>query len=284
MNTLVKCLLALLFICQFSACSSDDITTPEIPEIPETINILKLSVSGILYTDDVDYTFNIEDGNGGYKVEVSDNENAKARIEGNKVIVELLSNSPVLVTVSDKKEQTATVSVTSYSKSLVSSGYGIFMAKDDISKMELGFGAGGYTIELLKGTSANAVIEDDKVKVTALEHGNSYFLVTDKRGSTARFEANIVAFYDLTSDKLSVGAVNDQIISIKLLQGTGWQISAIGSSGCIENVYMMPKGDIDKKYDILQINTTKDETKKGIGTVKIKDKDGNTADITIVVQ
>lgn len=284
---------SLLFLVSFifAACSTDDKAATDLEEV-EDVKELKLSANGDdltagenLYTDDVDFEFEIIEGNGGYTLELSDDESAKFSFEENKVKVNLLK-SQANITISDKKEKTTSFSIVSTSQSLVSSGYGISIEKGKTHKMNISFGAGGYSIEKSKGESSTiTVTEDDDLEVTGLKPGNSYYTIKDKRGSTAPLEVLVPSFYDLTENKLEIKAINDQVISIVLKWGEGdWKIvESQTSSPIIEQVFLMSKGDQEKKYDILQIDTSKDDG-KGIATVGLKDSLGNKAYVIVRIE
>ena len=70
--------------------------------------------------DEVDFEFEILDGNGEYTVSLPKNseDNARASISGNKVTVNLLSQRPMTITVTDKEQKEAVVSVRSNHPSL----------------------------------------------------------------------------------------------------------------------------------------------------------------------
>jgi hypothetical protein len=271
----------MIFLC--AGCSSEDeLATPELPEL---IRKLELSVGPVVQTEEVDFEFDILDGNGGYTVGVSSEEGAKISVIGNKVKVNLLRNN-VSITVTDKKNQSTSLSIYSSAKSLTPHNYGIFIETGDTYTMkDIGFGSGGYSIQKVKGTSADVgVTENDHIKVSGLQPGNSYYKIIDKRGASAAFEVMVTSSFHLTSNRLEVTAVNDQIASVWLKWGGGgWKIVQSILSPAIQKATLMEKADIDKKYDILSIVTSKNET-KGVATIRLKDKVGNDAAITVRVQ
>ncbi len=274
----------LLFIgCLFTACSSDDDFNLKADEV---IKELTLSVkSGNVYTDGVDFEFDILKGNGEYTVSVSNEEDARVAIDGSKVKINLLKNTAV-VTVSDKKKQSASVVINSTAKSLIPTDYSLFISGGDVFTMkDVAFGDGGYTIGKIKGTSADVIVaENDHIKVTGLKPGNSYYKIKDKRGSTAPLEICVISSYDLTDNNIEITAVNDQRVSVVLKRGDGdWKLVGDPLSPVIQKVTLLPKGDIDRKYDVLQIETSKDDA-KGIAAIQLKDKSGNSAFITVKVQ
>ena len=286
--TIIRNTFLLLFICcLFMACARDNDLSPQpedILQVEEVVNELRLSVHGSVNTEDVDFEFDILGGNGQYAVNVLPEEGAKASIQGNKVKINLLSNS-VSVTVSDKKQKSSSVSINSTSETLIKKNYGLFISSGNTSTMKhVIFGAGGYTIEKTKGTSAEVIVlEKDHIKVTGLKPGNSYYRIKDKRGSTALLEVMVTSTFDLTDSHMEIPAVNDQVVSIIIKRSNAdWKLIGEPSSLIFEKVTIIPKGNT-VKHDVLQIDTSKDNA-KGIATVHLKDQAGNTASITVRIQ
>ncbi len=278
-----KTFLLLLISCLFAACSTDDDPNPE----PEAFTKeLKLSVQGIVNIENVDFEFEIIDGNGEYTASVSKEDDAKVEIVGNKVKVNLFRYS-ASVTIKDKEQQSASVYISSSDRSLTSTSYGIFMSTDSTSLMkDISFGVGGYTLKKIKGTSAEAVMtENDHVKITGIKPGTSYYKIIDKRGKTADLNISVVATYRLKSDNLEITAVSDQSSSIVLEWGAGdWTLVETPLNGILAAVYLHKKGDFAQKYDVLQIDTSKGDNIKGRTIIRLKDKAGNYASIIANVQ
>lgn len=269
-----------------TGCSKSSELLPDVDRpIKEPVNELKLSAKWNVDIEDVEYEFEILDGNGGYMGSVAGQDAGRVVIEGNKVKVSLLKNQAA-VTITDKEQQSETVIINSTAKSLISNDYYIFIDNGDTYTMkDVSFGVGGYTIKKIRGTSAEvSVDENDYVKVTALNQGNSYYQLTDTRGTTASLDVMVTANYYLVENNIKVTAVNDQTFSVILKYGNGgWKVTTREPySPLIDKVYIMPKGDQEKKYDILQVNTTKGNL-KGRATLELKDKDGNIALISITV-
>lgn len=116
----ILCLLNLM-----TACNTGSESDLDMEEVVEVVKDLKLSIPQInekwIYTEEVDYEFEILDGNGDYRAVVTDNggdPSAFARIEGNKVIVNLLDDRGCSVTVWDKKGKSAVVYIQSTHESL----------------------------------------------------------------------------------------------------------------------------------------------------------------------
>lgn len=279
-TTMKKFMFFLFVSCFLAACGSDDDPIEEVDIVKELV----LSAQGVAHIDDVEYEFEILDGNGDYTVSVSDEEKAIATLDGNKVKVSMLF-STVDVTVCDKKGQSATLYISSSAPSLnFPSKYTVIMHKERTLKLDdITFGAGGYTVTKLKGTSADVIInKNDIVEITSkAEGGRSYFKIIDKRGTWMDFSVDVISKYELTSNQLDIKAVNDETITITIKWGEGgWKLSEYPSSSFFYNVVIMKEGHLEG-YDILQINTSEDV--KGESFVKLEDKAGNIAYVKVTV-
>jgi len=276
-----KTLLFLILVFLFTACSSEDEWNPA-NETEGDVKELKLSVSGDISIDGVEYEFDILDGNGGYTLDV-DEEFAKVTITGTKVKVDLLT-SAVNIIITDQKGKNAMVSIFTTAESLVPKNYGLFMRADSIYTMkDIDFGAGEYTLQKIKGTSAEAVItENDHVKVTALKPGKTYYKIKDKRGSVASFEIIITDNYDYTGNNLVINTTHDQVINVIFKSGTGWKIMGDPSSPLTERIVLHARGNVDG-YDTLQIDTSDDDN-KGTVMILLMDDAGNYATVTVHVR
>ncbi|NMA74030.1 MAG: hypothetical protein GX963_07670 [Bacteroidales bacterium] len=69
----------------------------------------------------------------------------------------------------------------------------------------------------IKGTLAEVVVDDsDRVIVSSLISGNSYFKLVDHRGTTASLDVFVIDTYDLLTDKINIVGINDQVINVCL--------------------------------------------------------------------
>ncbi len=275
--------------CFFAACLPDENLPEEefYPEEEEPAVNLKLSVDeGPIYTESVDFEFEILEGNGGYTAGASGEEDkdAAVTINGNKVTVNLLRHS-AFITITDQKRQSARVEIYSTAESLISHSYNLFMdnGSTDILK-RITFGAGGYSIKKKKGDSAEAeMLENDDIKVTALKPGTTYYKIIDRRGTTAPLRISVSASYVMTNNRMTIAAVNEQTAFVTLKWGEGdWTLAEEPSSPCIEKVWLMKKADSEGKYDVLQIDTS--ENAKGTAMIQLKDKAGRFAFVTVNVR
>lgn len=273
-------------ICFFISCGSDNVFDRGGDEDIEPTKELKLSLDnkkGTIYFEEVETEFDILDGNGDYTVISSDENIAKARVEGTKVYVDFIGYyTSVTITVTDKREQQKSISMLSHSESLVSPNHTLLTEKGKtyIDKY-INFGAGGYTIELIKGNSAEATVnENDEIVVEALKYGTTYFKITDKRGTTATYNVIVIAQYNLESENIIIPTTRDQILYIRLLYGKNWNI--IDSSKSFFGIVSVHGANEFTEYESLQIDTPKDIV--GQGSVTIKNDEGQIATINVKVE
>lgn len=272
-------------ICYFASCSSDNVINPGDDGDNGSVKELLLSIdnsNSTLSFDGIETEFDILDGNGGYVAASSDEKVAKVRLEGTKVHVDFISyHTDVTITVTDKKNQQKSLSMVSYAESLVSPGYTLLTEKGKTyTDKYVSFGAGGYTIEAISGTSAKATVnENDEIVVEGIEFGNSSFKITDKRGTTATYDVVVIATYKLDSESMSISAKRDQTISIKLLYGKGWELSD-STESLFEGIYVHNATATEGAS--LQIDTSKEVIGKGL--VRIINDEGQLAVITVSVE
>ncbi|GAB6119196.1 hypothetical protein [Dysgonomonas termitidis] len=263
----------------FFSCSSEDTSEFEVPEKPFNTLTLSINQNKIHSVEDVDVEFEILSGNGEYAVTSSDEKIAKSRIEGNKVIVNFISNGFVELDITDSREQTAKVRMSIYSKSLIPSSHTLITEKGSIYTIDdLSFGVGDYSLEDIKGTSAEVLIENDILKIKALDHGNTYCKIADKRGTVMDFEVMVAAMANLTSDRLDIEMKRDQRTSVLCLWGKDWKITS-PSEACDAVIISNAK---PQNVDILQIDTKSDIW--GSTSIQLQDKDNNFATVNINIK
>lgn len=273
--------------CLLIACNKN---VEVITEDEVVVKELKLSTDNqhTVYTDDINYEFEILEGNGGYTTTVSKNEwgddNAKVTFEKNKVKVAMLAKD-IAITISDQKGKKRDVIIKSTAKSLSPISYGLLLNIGNSYEMKnISFGDGLYVVKRIKGNATEVFINNKGyVTVTALKPGNSYYKLTDQRGSTSKLDVSVPAVYELTGSSLSITAENDQISQIALKSGSGWQIVKDPQSPIISLLTVIPLGDINKTYDFLQINST-DKDLQGKTVINLKDNNGNLATINFIVK
>lgn len=293
MKTPVKYLVLLLAISLFPACNSG--SDEEIIDEPRE---LKLSVQpdefGRILTEDVDFEFEILDGNGGYTATVSEidgDPDAKVTIEGNKVKVNILVGNGYgpRVTIADKKNKQVELYIESTNESLhIPGGYGLSFNIGQVALLDdIKFGTGApYTVERVRGNASEAVIDNGNVKVTSLALGDTYYKVRDSRGSVLNLTAQTTLQYDMssTSNFLEIDAKNNYSATITLTWGDEWQIVGLAESITERTHVGLPitvSGTYDDHY-VLFIHTTDKGT--GTDTITLRDKDGNLAVVKVHVR
>lgn len=278
-----KAFLLLMIGCIITACSTDNIVDPEI-DIEDDVKELRISAPNYVTTDKLDYDFEIIDGNGDYEISAEVEDAIKVTMEGNKVTVHLLTRHSY-VTVSDKSDQSVSFTIASTAKELVPTANTLLLPKDSTYTMNIEFGVGGYQIETLEGTSAQAVVtKDDFIKVTANKIGNTYFKIKDRRGAASPLNVTVPSFYDLKNENLQITAINDQRVSITLKTSKAdWTFEQKPTSSLLKDATLISKGSYEGEYDILQFDTNKDDL-KGSTSIYLKDSLGNRASVTVEIK
>lgn len=137
----------------------------------------------------------------------------------------------------------------------------------------------------IKGTLAEVVVDDsDRVIVSSLISGNSYFKLVDHRGTTASLDVFVIDTYDLLTDKINIVGINDQVINVLLKHGEGdWELlNPSQESPLIDFIKVHSKTDLEKKYNSVQINTAKEG--KGSIEIQLKNKKGDIASIVLTIE
>jgi len=274
-----KALLLLMIGCIITACSTDDILDNE-----DDVKELRISAPNYVTTDKLDYDFEIIDGNGDYEISADKEDAIKVTMVGNKVTVHLLTRHSY-VTVSDKSDQSVSFTIESTAKELVPTANTLLLPKDKTYTMKIKFGVGGYQIETLEGTSAQAVVtQDDFIKVTAINIGNTYFKIKDRRGTASPFTVVVPSYYDLKDENLQITAINDQRVSITIKTSkTDWTFEQMPTSSLLKDAGLISKGSYEGEYDILQFDTNKEDL-KGSTIIYLKDSLGNRASVTVEIK
>lgn len=200
----------------------------------------------------------------------------------------MLVDHSATVTITDSKNQKASVLIQSTNESLrYISGYGLSFDEGKTSTMDIEFGAGApYTIEKTRGNASVAFIENDKVKVTSLGLGDTYYKLRDKRGSVAKLKTQTTLSFemDITKNYLEFDGVNNLSVTVEMLWGTEWEI--VGSTdNILESVSISPvrwpQGVGNDNY-FLFIHTVNEG--KGTDTITLKNSDGDLAAVKIYVK
>lgn len=262
----------LLSLLTLNACSKDD--SSESAE-------LRLSVSDkTVYTDGIEYSFDITSGGGDYKVEVCNDKYAKATLTGNHVQVDLTSED-TQVKVTDKYNQEVSLIICSNNESLKTVNNTVRLSYGSSMKLSLGWGAGDYSVlSQSNDTVAKVTFDDnDKMLIQLLNPGEVSFLIIDKRGSTNSVSLTIDKGWALNSNQLTVNAEGGYYYTFPLKYGAGgWKITSCPAA--LDNAYtvVLPKDEYHE-HDMLQIFVPKGSNEPLV--LQLEDKTKNTATIAV---
>lgn len=274
-KNLVGILLLFLSFTSLISCDKEDST-------PEQSQELKISVADeIVYTDDLEYSFDIVSGKGGYQVTVENDNSfsspAKVTMTGHHVKVDLFTERVGLI-ITDQTNQTIRLSIVSSNNALQIQNYEVGLSYGAIMKTEISFGIGKHSILKSSGTSAEAYFETNHmIVIKSLKPGISGFLITDERGTTNGMTVRVYNGYDLTSDKLTVTTAGNQYLTFPIKYGEGnWRITSPLLND--PQFCVMPKSE-NYEQDMLQVFVAKEPM-----VITLKDKADNEATITIQVK
>lgn len=283
MKNLFIILTSFLFLLSFNQCSSDNEENTTEPEIISPIDLV-LSVKGLVTIDkeeDIDMVVDILEGNGDYKIHISDEECANAKIIDNKLFISFILNGYVTMTIEDKEGQKDEIRAIIHIPSLISYHCTTFLNinniyEDDLSNIE--YRAGDFTIENITGKSVEVSIENDILSIKGIAYGKTEFELTDKRGAKIPYTVHVCSVDELMSEQLDLEAVPEQIMHVNLWS-ENWTIDYYNTK-CF-NVYMhnQAEGGINNQ---LQIDVLPNWL--GSSYVGIKNENGDSAIINITVK
>ena len=275
----------------------------------EIIKELKLSVPTIeestIETDQVDFEFEILEGNGAYKVSLPENsaDYARLTVSDNKVTVHLLSQRTIYITIADKTGKEAVVAAKSNHESLAYHGYQSGISIDIDKKHEtkitasgIGapfqtagpFGAGGpYSVEKIRGNSAELYIAHDMIYMEQFKPGNTSFKISDKRGTYFIVNMSYSLQLEMSPDEKELHIEGDNNLStyIRLNWGDQWEIisatNSITEHTSIGRPINVEPGSENDHYTF-SIHTT--DTGTGKDTFLLRNNDNQTITITINIK
>ncbi len=157
------------------SCSKED-------EITAPIKNLKLSDSEISVFMSGRNEVEIVEGNGGYKLQVS-NKKVKANVRGGMIFLQGIELGKAVVKVTDAKKKTASVTVNVVAKDVALKQTSVTIEKNKVEEVDIVSGSGSYKVASSDETIAKATIEGNKVKVTALKKGDITVTVSDTKTS-----------------------------------------------------------------------------------------------------
>lgn len=180
----------------------------------------------------------ITSGNGGYKVESSDETIATAILtENNKVEISVISNGFVDVTVTDADGNKEVIKVTAAEHEfkigdIPEGTWGMREAKN----IAILTGNGEYTTAIDNEEIATAeIIDDNIIKVTGHTEGEATITITDKMGFTQSFTIN-VEFKLISVTNINELEINETVVLDILSGGSNYTLSITdGASGFSSN-------------------------------------------------
>lgn len=119
---------------------------------------------------------------------------------------------------------------------------------------------------------------NDHLWVKSLKPGNSYYKLTDKRGTSVLLEVYSCAVNTLTSSSLDIQSEGDQVTHVALKYGEGgWKLLTNAyDERFIDLLTVHTMGDVKENCDSLQINSAKNAV-AGKTDIVLIDKAGNVA-------
>ena len=276
MKTITKLVLLALLATVWMGCSKDNEEEP-VPPVD-----LVLSVEdGVIWVNELDYEFEILEGNGGYTVESSDEKMAKTRVEGEKVLVYFLGNGSVNITVSDREGKSKKAHFIFYHESLTLSNYYLFLDYSKTAIVDLDFGVGGgYYLDGVDPDIIDARIEGDKMIVKSVMPGTDSLTIFDRRGSRMAMKVIVSERFDLTDSRLEIETGRNRTFHIKLLWGED-DYTVSSDSPLFTRVVYHKQGHADGTSTI-QVDTGPDIY--GLGDIVIRDKHGDFARVAVNVK
>lgn len=221
------------------SCNKDKLND-SIPELRFSVNEREV------YTDGIEYSFDILSGGGGYKAEIClDNEYdeyASATISGNKVNVKLVSNG-VRIQVTDQYGQQKDLVIWTSNSSLqivnhqIAVGYG-FQHK---GKFNFGSGTGYSMLKTINPGYAELIMkENGEYIANTLAVGNTAFIVRDSRGTTNSVKVGVWDGWDLESKNMTVNVKTGYQYTFIIKWGEG-NVTVSDSSPELKNLWLLIK-------------------------------------------
>lgn len=250
-----------------------------IPELRFSVNEREV------YTDGIEYSFDILSGGGGYKAEIcltnEYDEYASATISGNKVNVKLVS-SGVRIQVTDQYGQQKDLVIWTSNSSLQIVNYHIAVGYGFQHKGKFNFGSGtGYSIlKTINPGSAELIIkENGEYIANTLAVGNTAFIVRDSRGTTNSVKVGIWDGWDLESENMTVNVKAGYQCTFIIKWGEG-NVTVSDSSPELKNPFLLIK-DKNEFQDNQVLQVCVNQGSVGEFFVELTDTAKNKAIITL---
>lgn len=251
-------------------------------ETPE----LKLSTPDeTVYTDAIEYSFDIISGAGAYQVKVVDNGEpalGKVTLSGEHVKVDLITEY-TQVTVTDKSGRTTDLLIVSSHPSIRQITYDAAVSYGSFSKITMDWGTGKYSIFKSSGDAAEMSFDsNNQLIIKSRRPGRASCLVMDSRGTSNYVMVTVEQGWDLTGEELSVTVESGQYYSFPLKYGEGgWKITHRSSPFLHDpQTCVMPKDPEYREQDVLHIWVPQEAN--GSLFIQLTDKANHTATITML--
>lgn len=262
----------------FTSCDKDKSNDP-IPELELSVNEHEV------YTDGIEYSFDILSGGGGYKAEVclvnEFDEYAKATVAGNRVNVKLVSNV-VRVQVTDQCGQQKDLIIWTSNSSLQTINYDIAMGYGFQHKGKFNFGSGtGYSIlkTINPGYAELILKENGEYVANSLRNGTTAFFIKDSRGTVNYAKVGVWDGWNLEDDRMTVNVEAGLQYTFIIKWGKG-QVKVSDCSPELKNPWLLIKDNNEfQKHQVLQACVN--QGSEGEFFVELTDTANNKAIITL---
>ncbi|MDR1883368.1 MAG: Ig-like domain-containing protein [Prevotella sp.] len=178
----------------------------------------------------------VTEGNGNYRVALSDENIAAVKVDGNLIRVTAMQSGKVDMTVTDwAKKSTSARIVVKREEELILGNESLKVLIGRPGYLSVYTGNGQYSASSSDESIAVAdVDEDGKITVSGLARGTATITITDKLGKSAKFTAVVSRqlLFDRTEDiyMLEVGVP----FEINILDGNGGYTSSVSSAAYLE--------------------------------------------------
>ena len=206
-------------------------------------------------------------GNGGYTVQVADNNKVTASVVNNKVRIEAKAAGTTKVTVKDSQNKTAEITVTVNAFSLTLERNAVEVNADAAVEVAITAGNGNYTVQVADNSKVTASVVNNKVRIEAKAAGTTKVTVKDSQNKTAEISVT-VSPRNLTVEKMRV----------ELNAGANTLVTITNGNGG----YTALSEDNNKVTAQIEGNGVR-ITAKAAGTAKVTVKDSANKQVEIVV-
>lgn len=254
----------------------------------DELSELQLSVDGYeVYTDGIEYSFDITSGAGGYEAEVvlvnEYDEFTTVTVSGNKVNVQLVAIG-TKIRVTDKSGQEKQLIIWSTNKALQTTKHVIGVGYGFGLKGKLNFGSGeGYSIvKCFNYQVADLRLEENgEYTLITRAPGHVNYVVRDSRGTISYVQIGVFNGRDLDWDEVEVNIKPECHFTFPIKWGEG-EVRISDCSPELKNCWLLiaEKSEI-QEYDVLQVCA--DAGSVGELFVELVDSLGNTARIILNV-